>query len=184
MPVLTKPWTEAELLALPKDDGKCELVNGELICMSPAGPDHGDQTLSFGAEVQLFVKRRKLGKCYDGQTGFWMKSDNLRSPDISYIPNERLPLLEKARSGAFYFGAPDLVVEVLSITERPKDIADNLRDYFESGTRLAWLLVSFTKTVRVYRDPVKFKLLRVGDTLTGEDVLPGFKIALAKIFSA
>src|SRR6185295_14603594 len=139
MPTLTKIWTEEELLALPKDDGKYELVDGELVLMPPARPEHGQTTMSLGVEVGAFVKKHKLGYCYDGQTGFWMTSGNLRSPDISFIPHTRAKGLERD-SEAFFKGAPDLAIEVLSPSERPKATAGKLKDYFESGTRLAWVV--------------------------------------------
>jgi Uma2 family endonuclease len=182
MPTLTKTWTEEELLALPKDDGKYELVDGELERMPPARPEHGKTTISLGSEVCIFVKKHKLGYCYDGQTGFWMKSGNLRSPDISFIPTARAKTLERD-SQAFYKGAPDLAIEVLSPTERPKATAGKLKDYFESGTRLAWVVNNPTRTVRVHRDAQNFTLLRIGDTSDGEDVLPGFKLPLAELFA-
>ena len=159
-----KVWTDEELLALP-ENGKHELVNGELVHMSPARPQHGKQIFSFSLRLGNFVNRRKLGECYDGQTSFWMKSGNLRSPDISFIPHARVKLLESA-GDTFFHGAPDLAVEVLSPSERSKDIAEKLVDYFESGARLVWLIDSATKTVRVHRDAINFKLLQIGDTLS------------------
>lgn len=175
-----KVWTEDELANLP-DDGKYELVDGELDYMPPAFPEHGKTTFKFGLKIGNFVERRKLGDCFDGQTGFWMKSGNLRSPDISFVSPARAAAL-KHPDREFFVGAPDLAVETLSGSDRPKRIAEKLRDYFESGARLVWLLDKPSKTVRVHRDPENCITLGPRDMLSGEDVLPGFKIRVAKLF--
>ena len=174
-------WTEAHLMALPKEDGKYELVDGELELTPPAKPEHGECSADFMIDLGMFVRRHKLGRCYDGQTGFWMNSGNLRSPDISFITHERIKTMQRA-THAFFCGAPDLAVEVLSPSDRPARIAGKLKDYFASGSSLVWLIDPRAKTVRVHRAAADCKVLGVKDTLRGEDVLPGFKLPLSKLF--
>src|ERR1043165_5797430 len=117
MPALIKDWTEKELVALPKEHGKYELVDGELVLMPPAGFEHGDISLEAGMRLRAYVRRKKLGRVVDGQTGFWMKSGNLRSPDVSFVSKQRLLEMERLPAGLF-IGAPDLAVEVLSPDDR------------------------------------------------------------------
>jgi len=176
-----KIWTEQALLRLP-EDGKYELVDGELEHMPPAAPEHGETNVEMTLPFAGFVKRHKLGKCYDGQTGFWMKSGNLRSPDLSFVSHDRLKMIAPT-TGVFFRGAPDLAVEILSPSDRPKRIAGKLNDYFESGARRVLLVDEKSKSVRVHLSPENFKVLQIDDTLSGEDVLPGFKLPLSKLFA-
>src|SRR4051812_7648711 len=114
-------YTAADLMALPKNGQKYELVNGELV-MSPAGVfDHGDIISWLSAKLAIYSREKKLGIVVDGQSGFWMKSGNLRSPDISFIGRDRLKALTPRPQG-FVTGAPDLVVEVLSPSDTVMDV--------------------------------------------------------------
>ena len=176
-----KVWTERELMALPKDDGKYELVNGELTLMSPAGYEHGDVSAEIVCRLRPFVKKHKLGRVLDGQTGFWMKSGNVLSPDVSFVSNEREGKLECLPTG-FFNGAPDLAVEVLSPSERMKDVDAKIADYFASGTQLVWVVKPKTQSARAYRGPGSYVLLGIADSLDGENVVPGFRLPLRELF--
>lgn len=182
MSTQTKTWTEAELLALKHDGYKCELVNGE-IEMSPAGFfDHGDIIALLMSRLTVYIYEKKLGKTFDGQSGCWMKSGNLRCADISFLSKSRIDGLHGRPKGYFH-GAPDLAVEVLSPNETAKQVAEKLADYFESGAQLVWIVNPADKTVTVYRSLVSLKVLRPGDALDGEDIVPGFSMPVVELFA-
>lgn len=182
MPTLTKTWTEGELLALPKEDGKYELVDGELTLMPPASFNHGDVSLELGMQLRLYARKNKLGCVVGGQTGFWMKSGNLLSPDVSFVKQIRLAKLGE-RPIVFFPGAPDLAVEVLSASETRASIKRKLVDYFASGTKMAWIVSLKTKSVSVYRNPDSaVKVCGIEDVISGEEVVPGFTLAVKELF--
>src|SRR5687768_13828293 len=106
----TRTWTEKELMALPRDGFKRELVDGE-IQLSPAGSPHGNVNTRLIARLQSFVEVHRLGETFDGATGCWMPSGNLRVPDVTFVTRSRLP---GASEQGFLRVVPDLVVEVLS----------------------------------------------------------------------
>ena len=182
MPTLTKQWTEKELLRLPKDDGKYELVNGELELMSPAGFEHGQICMRLGACLTVHVENHKLGCVADGQTGYWMNSGNLRSPDVSFVSKARLAVLERLPTG-FFKGAPDLAVEVFSPGDRTKQLNEKIADYFASGTRMVWVIYPKSRSARIYREPGVKRLISDDEVLDGEDVVPGFSIKLSELFA-
>ena len=184
MPTLTKTWTETELLALPKEDGKYELVDGELTLMPPASFNHGDVSSELISQLRHFVQKNKLGKVVEGQTGFWMKSGNLLSPDVSFVNKSRLAKFGEQPS-VFFPGAPDLAVEVLSPSETRASIKRKLVEYFSSGTKLAWIVSLKTKSVSVYRNPDSVeKVCGIGGVISGEEVVPGFTLAVKELFEA
>ena len=131
-------WTDNELLSLPNDGRKYELLDGNLL-MSPVIATHGSLCMKLGSLLLRHVQRRKLGEVYDSSTGFRLSRDLLLSPDIAFVSHERLAKILVAPD-KFLGGAPDLVVEVLSPSDRPKLIQQKLDRYFEHDTRLAWLV--------------------------------------------
>jgi Uma2 family endonuclease len=175
----TKQWTEAELMALPKDGHRYELVNGDL-AMSPAGGfEHGSVIARLSARLTIHVYQRKLGVTFDGQTGFWMKSGGLRCPDVSFVAKSRL---RGPRPKGFLNGAPDLAVEVISPSDEPKDIEAKIAEYFDNGAQLVWRLNPVERTVTVYRAATAFRVLHAGEELGGGDLIPGFSVPVVELF--
>jgi Uma2 family endonuclease len=174
---IQKTWTDEELMALP-DDGKYELVDGELLHLSPAGARHGDVVAELLARMRLFVKERRIGRVFDGQTGFRLPDGNLRSPDISFVAAARLPGDVPA---GFLHVAPDLAVEVLSPTDRAGDLAHKVGEYLAVGVRLLWVVDPEKGTAVVYRPGAPPRTVREDGALDGADVIPGFSCSLAAL---
>ncbi len=176
-----KVWTEAELMALPDDGRKYELVEGEIVA-SNAGIEHE----FIGARLIIvlggFVHGKKLGVVCGSSAGYWIKSGNLRSPDVSFIAKERLQGLKYAPK-KFFHGAPDLVVEILSPSDSVEGLHEKIVEYFESGARLIWVLNPQEQTILVYHTPQPDLLLRTGDSISGGDVIPGFSLLLSELFA-
>ena len=86
----THTVSDDELLRLPRDGRKYELVDGE-VRMGPAGGRHGEVSLRLAAALLGFVTRNRLGKVFDSSTGFRMPKGNVRSPDVSFVVTHRLP---------------------------------------------------------------------------------------------
>jgi Uma2 family endonuclease len=175
-----KTWTDEELETLPKDGHKYELLDGDLI-MSPVHENHGSVCFEIILLIGAFVRRRKLGKVYDSSTGFRLSEDLLLSPDVSFVSNERLKTI-RVSPEKFLAGAPDLVVEVLSPSDRMAQINRKLEHYFEHGARLAWLVNLRKLQIHIYTPDSIEALTDLDDVLTGGAVLPGFKCKLRKIF--
>jgi Uma2 family endonuclease len=183
MPIETHIWTEAELLNLKHEGFKCELVNGDVV-MSPAGNfDHGNIIARLIARLTIYaVFEKKLGEVFDGQSGRWMKSGNMRCADIWFMSKARIKAIGGPRQG-FLHGAPDLAVEVLSPSETVGQTEEKLKDYFESGSRLVWIVNPADKSVMAYRSLEVFRVLHESESLDGEDVVPGFSMPVAELFA-
>jgi Uma2 family endonuclease len=175
-------WTDDELLALHSGDGrKHELWYGKIVTMPPAGGEHGDVTVRLASALATFVYDHKLGRVYDGQTGFRLSLDFCFAPDLSYVSKERIKIILPIKEKLFH-GAPDIAVEVLSPSDSITKTEEKIKLYLTHGTRLAWMLDLRNECVRVYREPGKFELLRPGRFLSGNAVVPGFRYAVAKLF--
>lgn len=183
---LVKPrgdvWTDDELLQLGANtDTKYELWDGKVIAMPPAGLIHGAIISRLLAAVGNHVYEHKLGEVFDGQTGFRLSTDHCFEPDISFVSRERLKLILTDQDKLFH-GAPDLAVEVLSPSDSITKTERKLALYLAHGSKLAWMLDPKTRAARVYRANGETDLLRADRFLTGNSVLPGFRISLGRLF--
>ena len=177
-------WTDVELLALGESsDIKYELCGGKIIAMPPAKPRHGMVITRLTAALGAHVYDHRLGELFDGQTGFRMSFEYCYEPDVSFVSHERMKLILPATGlDGLFHAAPDLAVEVLSPSDSITKTERRMQIYLSYGSRLAWMVDPKNKTVRVYRPGESFELLRGDRFLTGNSVLPGFRVSLAKIF--
>ena len=181
METVVKVWSDEELMTLPKDDGKRELLNGEII-VSPAGSEHGRISFLMAKAIDRHASRHDLGIVFDSSTGFRLDPGHCLSPDAAFVVKVRLAGMKRLPRG-FFPGAPDLVVEVLSPSDSSDRIHQKMARYFAHGTRLAWVINPAERNALLYRSPEADRLLRVTDALDGEDVLPGFRLPLAELFA-
>ena len=180
---ITKPMTAAELLAMPDDGYRYELVKGELIRMAPPpGSEHGEVTMNLAGPLYQHVKKNSLGVVYAAETGFKLESnpDTVRAPDIAFVRIERVR--ETGRLAGYMSGAPDLAVEVLSPSDRVSRVEEKVAEWLEGGARMVWVVSPNLHTVTVYRSLTDIVTLTEKDKLDGADVVPGFQMNVAEIF--
>jgi Uma2 family endonuclease len=178
-----KVWTEAELMALPEDGFIHEVVNGELVMSPKNNWFHGSICARLSAALFNFSQKHKLGRVLDSSTGFWMFNRNCRAPDISFVSKARMTSLGfQPKEKRFFPGAPDLAVEILSPNNTRAEIDERLRDFFASGTKLAWVIDPETESVEICHSLTQRKLVGSGGLLEGEDLLPGFRYPIADLF--
>jgi Uma2 family endonuclease len=173
----------AEQLFEAGDVGPCELVRGELVMMSPAGFNHGWYALNIATILNNFTKPRGLGVAVTAEAGFIISRDpdTVRVPDVSFVCADRVP---PGGVPGFFLGPPDLAIEVLSPNDRDIEVNAKVRDLIHAGCRLVWIIDPQNRSVRIHRtDFREVTVLQESDTLTGGDLLPGFAIEVAEIFS-
>ena len=175
-------WTDEAFMALADDGRRYEIVNGELVAMGNSGMEHGYVGMLLSIVVGGYVLSRKLGVVCDSSTAFKMKSGNKRSPDLSFVAKARLQGLKRLPKG-YFNGAPDLAVEVISPSNTFEEIHNKLIEYFESGARLVWVVNPDEQSVLVYRRPQPEQLLKITDSLDGEEVIAGFTLPVAELFA-
>src|SRR5690349_17897405 len=164
--------TEADLLRLVERDKRlCELIDGTLV-EKPMGFWEGQIAAQLIILLGNFVNLRDLGRDFAPDSTMRMRSGHIRLPDVSFIRKDRLPTTREAVPTI----APDLAVEVLSESNTAREIALKLNEYFQSGTRLAWVVDRRPRTVAIYHSAGKATVvLDEQGTLDGELVLPGLR---------
>ncbi len=130
--------------------------------------------------LEPFCRLNSLGQAVV-ETDFRIPgSANTRKPDAAFVSLARWPgAIPRIRAWAV---APDLAVEVVSPTDVMFDVIDKLHEYFRGGVRQVWLVFSNVEQVYVYTSPAAVRILNRADTLTADDVLPGFGVPVADLF--
>lgn len=182
MSLSSKFMTAEELLCLPDDGYRYELVKGELRKMPPAGFEHGALAIRIGALLDQYVRANNLGLVLAAETGFKISSspDTVRAPDTGFVRKDRIP----AELPKGYFpGAPDLAVEVISPSDTFLEVEEKVFDWLESGSSLVWVINPSPRTVTVYRSFTDISMLMEHDELSGGDPLSGFRCRISELFA-
>lgn len=179
-PPETRLITGEELFAMG-DIGPSELIDGRIVPMAPTGGEHGLLEFNLGSELRSFVRQHKLGWVVGGEVGIYTRRnpDRVRAADIAFISREQLP----ERPQGFLDVAPELIVEVISPTDRWQDIHEKIEEYFAIGVEQVWIVEPSSRTVRLYQSATEMRKLVESDTLTGEGMLAGFTLPVAEIFA-
>ncbi len=176
-PKRKRRYTEQDLLQMPDDGRKYELVDGR-IQIVPTGGRHGKIGYRLALKIGSTAPDNVEG--FDSSTGFRVAGGNIRSPDLSLMSVSRLP--QGKPPVDFIDGAPDLAVEIVSPSENQKDLAQKVLEYFESGAQEVWLLFPERKQVYRYTAPLEVEVLREDDILTGGELLPKFRVRVGELF--
>lgn len=174
--------TAEELLAMPDDGFRYELVRGELVKMSPAGRVHGKRGNRVNVSLSLYVYENNLGETYLADTGFHLETDpdHVLAPDVAFVSREREEATLEA--DGFFPGPPDLAVEVISPSDRLAEVADKVAEWLAAGTRMVVVVNPRNRTVQAHTSDGVTELTEQ-DTLNGGDVVPGWRLPVADIFA-
>jgi len=174
--------TADELLKLHIPNKRIELLEGVAMVREPAGYVHGRVTMNLTARLVLYLQGRPApsGQLIAAATVFTLAKgpDTVRSPDIAYIRPDRVPHPE---TPGFPELAPDLVVDVLSPEDRPREIQQRAGQWLVAGTQVVWVVDPRRQATHVYRSDGTEEFIGTDGSLHGEDILPGFECRLEAI---
>ena len=175
--------TAEELMDMPGDGHRYELVRGELRKMAPAGSEHGEVASDINTSLNLYVKANGLGRTYAAETGFFLGTDpdHVRAPDVAFVRRERTEAI--GRPDGYWPEAPDLAIEVISPNDRYTEVDEKVADWLAAGTRMVVVVNPRNKTVKVHRSPTDVATLTIADILDGSDVVPGWQMPITDIFA-
>ena len=176
--------TADELLMMPGDGYRYELVKGQLLKMAPTGYEHGVRTVELTTILHSFIKAHDLGVVCAAETGFLLTQnpDTVRAPDIAFISRQRVQQAGRVKS--YWLGPPDLAVEVTSPGDTVREVENKVAEWLEAGTRMVWVVSSKFRMVTSYTSLTDVRTFTEKDILDGGDVVPGFKINVGEIFAS
>jgi Uma2 family endonuclease len=157
-------------------------AQGEITVMSPTGGETGNSNFEIATDFGIWNRRTKLGVCFDSSTCFKLPNGANRSPDVSWIKQERWDALTPEEKQKFPPIAPDFVLELMSPTDSLKDTQDKMQEYMDNQVKLGWLIDRKTRQVEIYRQEQEKEILECPTELSGEDILPDFVLNLQTIW--
>jgi Uma2 family endonuclease len=174
--------TAEDLEALPRERRRrCELVEGRLVRMSPVRYEHGRLVVQLLVRLARHVEERGLGVVLT-EVGFKLAADpdTVRAPDVAFVRRERVP---PSTPRGFLAEPPDLVVEVLSPEERPRDVRAKVDEYLTRAVTVVVVIDPSRRTATVCRRLLPPITLRQEDDVVElDDVIPDFRCTLREIF--
>ncbi|MEA5571245.1 Uma2 family endonuclease [Calothrix sp. UHCC 0171] len=156
--------------------------NGEIVIMPPTGGETGKINSEINADFVIWNRQTKLGVLFDSSTCFQLPSKANRSPDVSWISNERWNTLTTEEQEKFPPIAPDFVLELMSPTDSLKETQAKMQEYISNGVRLGWLINRKLHQVEIYRLGKPVEVLDKPTQLSGEDILSRFILDLQIIW--
>lgn len=157
---------------------------GDIILLPFRGSYFGWLNAGIGAKLKAWNNQGRKGVLFGPSTGFTLPNKSVRSPDISWIQNERWEALNKDEKEVFAPICPDFILEILSVPEETAYVHEKMKEYIECGAQLGWLIDYNNSSVYIYNsdggitfiDSLKVKL-------SGDPVLPGFVLDLESLIN-
>ena len=154
---------------------------GKLIIMSPTGSESGNKNFNLIGQFWYWNQKYKLGVAFDSSTGFRLSNGATRSPDVSWIAQERWDSLNLQEKRGFAPIDPDFVIELMSPTDDLVELQQKMLEYRSCGVQLGWLINPDSKQVEIYRQSQDQEILDNPSSLNGENVLPKLILDLSQI---
>jgi Uma2 family endonuclease len=178
---MDRVYTADELRAFPAD-WHYELIQGRLRLIMPTGFGHGMRTNRLATAISVYVYANDLGECTSAETGFLLSRnpDTVKAPDFAFVIASRVPATPAEGYAAL---APDLVIETRSPSDRLPAIETKIREWLNDGVRVVIDLDPQRHELTVHRANQSPAVLGATDTLTLDDLLPGFVLPLGRLLT-
>ncbi len=173
-----REFTAEQLIVMPHEGCRHELVRGELRTASLAGWRHGAVAMRIGRLVGNHVEAHRLGTVFAAETGCVLerRPDTVRAADVAFVSSARMAAMDATT--AFLPGAPDLAVEVLSPSDTGPEVREKVAVWLRSGCRMVWIVDPERRRAEVHRPDAQFLTVREDGVLDGGQVLPGLQLPL------
>jgi Uma2 family endonuclease len=156
-------------------------ADGTIELMLLTGGESGRRNSELTTDLTIWNRQHRLGQVFDSSTGFRLPNGAVRSPDAAWVNQAAWDALTPEQRRKHVPLCPDFAVELLSETDSIADTVLKMQEYIANGLRLGWLLDPKTENARVFRADGSVEVKSFADTLSGEEVLPGFAFPLATL---
>lgn len=173
--------TDEELMQMSSKNPELRFernADGSLVTMPPVGGISSNREIKAGAYLLIHVEQNDLGEVFSSSGGFRLPNTAVRSPDAAFVAKGRLSEDWDQQEDKFISVVPDFVIEIRSKSDSLEGLQEKMQEYIENGVKLGWLIDRQNKTAYVYRADGSITQYPESATLSGEDVVPGFTLAL------
>jgi len=173
-----------EVLAVTNRELRLErTAQGKLIVNPPTGGTTGKRNSKIIYFLNRWIEEEGgHGESFDSSTGFELPNGANRSPDAAWVQQARWNALTPEQQDDFIPLCPDFVVELRSKTDTLKGLRAKMSEYITNGAQLGWLIDPKNKQVEIYCPGQAVEVLENPQTLSGEEILPGFSLNLQRIW--
>jgi len=178
-------FTYDDFLTFPGDGRRHEIIDGEHYVTPSPNTRHQALSMRLAVALGTFLEERSLGHLFSAPFDVVLSDIDVVEPDLLYVSRERADIL----TDQHVRGAPDLVVEILSPGTRKTDEVVKRKLYERLGVAEYWVVDPELDTVKIYRQ-ASAGFVRAGELGTERGdilttpLLPGFSVALAKLFAS
>jgi Uma2 family endonuclease len=158
-----------------------EVVDGEIV-EKQMGAHEELLGLSLYDLLAAYVVPRKLGRPAHEILFNLAPLNCQRRPDVAFVSKNRwTPGKESTQTPAWNV-VPNLAVEIVSPSNSMNEVRGKVHEYFAAGVEVVWVVLPEYDEVHVYDSPTSNRILTVDEVLTGDPVIPGFRLPLAELF--
>src|SRR5262245_37138197 len=168
----------------PNDrDSLYEVVDGQVVEKPPMGAYQGELASLLHEYLAPFVREHQLGKVVVEVLFLINSATNLqRRPDVAFVSDARWPRKRHAPNDAVWNVVPDLAIEIVSPTNTAAEVTAKVEEYFQAGVQRVWVVYPDITAIYLHESSNVIRVVRLGDELDGDPVLPGFRLPLTALF--
>ena len=167
----------------PSGDILYEVVNGQIVESPPMGSYESGIANLLAELLNEEARKDRLGRAFVELLFLIDVDQNLkRRPDLAFVLAARWPFRKQVPEGEAWEMVPDLAVEVVSKSNGAEEIVEKVGEYFQTGTRLVWIVYPRARQVYVYTSPIEVRILPESADIDGGELVPGFRLSLNRLF--
>jgi Uma2 family endonuclease len=155
-----------------------ELIDGKVVEHMPPVFDHDELALAVGSALRSYVKQHRLGRVAGGGS-FHTEAEKVRAPDVSFVSNADL---EGENTAKYLEKPPTLAVEIISQNDTYDEVDDKASEFLRAGSKAVWIVNPRRRNVTVLTPDEGEILYKMGQSIPGGEILPGFELPVAQIF--
>ena len=179
----TSPPVNQGAVLIPDEDVLYEVVEDQVVELAPMGAYEVWIASMLVARLATFATQHQLGRAVQEMLfDLTVATGRKRRPDVAFVSFDRWPLTRRVPRTEAWEVIPNLAVEVVSRTDSVDSIVDKIAEYFHAGVERVWVVFPSQEQVYVYDSPTRVRILTRTDELSGDPVLPNFRLPLTELF--
>lgn len=157
-------------------------ADGGVLVMEPTGWETGEKDAELTYQLKAWARKDGSGRAVGSSAGYRLPNGAVRSPDASWVRNERLASVTPEERTKFLPLCPDFAIELRSPTDRLSRLREKMAEYIANGTKLGWLIDPLSRSVSVYRPGSEVEILDAPGAVSAHPVLEGFQLRLDSVW--
>jgi Uma2 family endonuclease len=169
---------------LPDAEALYEVIDGQRKELPPMGAHEVNIASVLIGFLVPFVRANNLGRAVGEMLFNLAPISKQRRPDVAFVSYQRWQKAVPVPHTNAWDVVPELAVEVVSPTDAMVEVVTKVREYFQVGVQLVWLVLPEERLVYVYTSRTQIHVLTDADVLDGGTAVPGFQFPVAELFES